>query len=164
MRTSTVTFQGYKGEASYGCTCGDCGKALKRKVTIEHTVNPFNKNEDGSVKSSLDCHRSARAEAETRAKELEGAVVTCKACTEKPMRDLLLAMAAEPARFFQVEGRYWNSPMHYLVDRKHAIETYSFVDGNAQNYAPGNYVSQGYRITGLGLARALKFKPEKEAA
>jgi hypothetical protein len=159
MRTTTVTFQGYKGEASYACTCGGCGKTLKRKIVVEHTSNPFN-----GFKSPSECHRSATEEARAQAAKLEGAVVTCKTCEEAPMKALLLAMAAEPARFFKVEGRYWNSPMHHLVDRKHAIETFEFKDGNPHNYAPENYISQGYRITGLGLARALKFKPEPVAA
>lgn len=164
MRYTTVTFQVCKGEAPYSCTCGECGKSLKRKVVEEKTVNPFNKNDDGTPKTSTQVYRDAYAAATEKAKALEGAVVTCKNCEEKPMRELLLAMAAEPTRFFQVEGRYWSSPMHYLVDRKHAIETYEFKDGNRHNYEPGNYVSTGYRVTGLGLARAAKFKPEKEAA
>lgn len=164
MRTTSITFQGYKGSATYKTICGSCNKVATRKVTVEHTVNPFNKNEDGSIKTALEVMRSAQAEAEVQAKAKDCDMVTCKTCSEKPMRELLLAMAAEPARYFQVEGKFWNSPMHFLVDRKHAIETYEFVDGNPHNYAPGNHVSQGYRITGLGLARAMKFKPEKESA
>lgn len=164
MRTTTVTFRGYKGQATYACSCGGCGKGLKRKVTIEHTVNPFNTNEDGSVRTAAEVQRRAQAEADAKAAELEGAVVTCKDCEEKPMRDLLIAMAAEPTRFFQVEGRYWGSPMHYLVDRKQAVEHISFKDGNRHNYDPDNIVHDGYRITAAGLVRASKFKPEKVAA
>jgi hypothetical protein len=31
--------------------CSKCGKTIVKQKKFEHTVNPFNKNEDGTVKS-----------------------------------------------------------------------------------------------------------------
>lgn len=40
-----------------------CGKRLTRSKTFEHTVNPFNKNPDGSVKSRLEVYAAVTKEA-----------------------------------------------------------------------------------------------------
>jgi hypothetical protein len=64
MSTHTYTFAGHKGRATHTFTCPNCGKPNRtRTFTQEHTVNPFNKNPDGSVKTSLEVMRSAKAAA-----------------------------------------------------------------------------------------------------
>ncbi|UTC29924.1 hypothetical protein BAJUN_03220 [Bajunvirus bajun] len=157
-RVTRHTFRVCRETAPYTCTCIGCKKTFKRKATVEQTENPFNKNEDGSVKTVLEVHRSARAAALAEAEKLEGSEIICRNCEEAPRKALLLEMAAEPAKFFQVEGKFWGSPMHYLAERKQVVEVHGFLDGNRQNYAPENHVSQGYRITAEGLLRASKFK------
>lgn len=47
----TYTFPAYKGRAEHRFDCPACGKTKRlRAFTVEHTVNPFNKNDDGSAK------------------------------------------------------------------------------------------------------------------
>lgn len=40
-----------------------CGKRLTRSKTFEHTVNPFNKNPDGSVKTREEVYRDVQQKA-----------------------------------------------------------------------------------------------------
>ncbi len=71
MRTATYNFRGYKARAKLSFTCACCGKPNRtRSITVEHTVNPFNKNPDGTVKTSLEVMRSASAEAKRKLDEL----------------------------------------------------------------------------------------------
>ena len=43
---------------------GGCGKKLNRQRTFMQTINPFNKNADGSVKTFTDIWRELGVEAE----------------------------------------------------------------------------------------------------
>lgn len=43
--------------------CPTCGKRVTRSRTFEQTVNPFNKNEDGSVKTWAEVSADVRREA-----------------------------------------------------------------------------------------------------
>ncbi|WP_055566008.1 hypothetical protein [Streptomyces atriruber] len=47
----TYTFEKVElyGEKRVKCTV--CGKAMKRRTTVYQTLNPFNKTDDGKVKS-----------------------------------------------------------------------------------------------------------------
>ncbi len=66
----TYTFQGYKGRAEHRFTCPQCGKPNRhRTFTVEHTVNPFNKNDDGSVKTPKEVQASARLAAQKQRDE-----------------------------------------------------------------------------------------------
>jgi hypothetical protein len=158
MRTVTYNYQGYKGEAIYSCRCSSCGKTLKRKAVVEHTVNPFNKNDDGTMRSPAQVSKRAYEEACAEAAKLEGSEVICKTCEELPMKELLLEMAAEPSKVFPAPEKYWNSPLHVLVERKHADLVY--VRSTAEEYANGAHAWQmlGYRINSKGIDRAKKFK------
>jgi hypothetical protein len=61
------TFRGYKARAEHRFTCPVCMKPNRlRTFTVEHTVNPFNTNEDGSVKTASEVQASA-----SRAAKLE---------------------------------------------------------------------------------------------
>ena len=44
--------------------CVVCGKAATRSTTFEQTLNPFNKNPDGSAKSARDIYRELETEAQ----------------------------------------------------------------------------------------------------
>lgn len=144
-----MTFQGYKASADYTCTCDTCGKTLKRKVTVEHTVNPFNKNEDGSIRTGVQVHTRALAEARASAAKLQGTAATCRDCEDAPNRQLLLQMAAEPERVFSAPASYWNSPMHFLEDRKQvSLARLPGADDSAW----------GYQINAKGLTRAAQLK------
>jgi hypothetical protein len=146
FRTVTTTFHGIKGRAAYTCPCDTCGKTLKRTAVVEHTVNPYNKNEDGSVRTPVEVRRRAFEAAEAEAKQLQDKPVTCSNCADAPMRDLLLAMASQPDVLVQPPERYFNSPLHVLVDRKNVEEVYE--------RQGDDWKRLGYRITAKGLKRA----------
>lgn len=55
--------------------CG-CGKRRSRQKRFWQTLNPFNKNADGSVKSAEDIHEELRAKADTWRAE----PITCSSC------------------------------------------------------------------------------------
>lgn len=154
MHTTTHRFQVIAARATYTCPCSECEKLLKRTARVEHTVNPYNKNADGSVKTQTEVYRSAQAEADKQAQALQGVPAICSTCEDAPNRELLLQMAADPHTFVKPPERYWNSPLHVLVDRGQAMEEHIFLDGNCYNYADENWISQGYRITPKGLKRA----------
>lgn len=156
MRTMRLTFQRYKGSAPYKVGCSICGKLLKRTATEEHTVNPFNKNEDGSVKTVAQVQASAQAAAEEMAIKLSQKPTTCRDCDEAPMRELLLEMAAKPDECVPEPVPYWGSAMHYLFDREQVERAYTFRNGVEGDFSEGNFTRDGYRITELGKARAAK--------
>lgn len=47
----TYTYQRVTRPVAKTVPCRGCGKKLKRSATLEQTVNPFNKNGDGTVKT-----------------------------------------------------------------------------------------------------------------
>ncbi|TGW16887.1 hypothetical protein E4417_16820 [Stenotrophomonas maltophilia] len=53
-----------------------CGRKTTRRHIFECTINPFNTNADGSVKSE----REVRAQAQAKADAWRPAPYTCKAC------------------------------------------------------------------------------------
>lgn len=44
--------------------CTVCGKKVRRQRTFSQTLNPFNKNEDGSVKTVPDIYQALRVQAD----------------------------------------------------------------------------------------------------
>lgn len=49
--------------ATKSLTCLDCGKRRRRQTTFMNTVNPFNTNEDGSVRTYAQVLERVRAQA-----------------------------------------------------------------------------------------------------
>lgn len=47
----TYHFTGPSTRREYSGKCPTCGKRAKRSKSFENTVNPFNRNEDGTVKT-----------------------------------------------------------------------------------------------------------------
>ena len=94
------TFRSITSKASYRCECDGCGKRATRYFTAEQTVNPYNKNDAGSVKSPDEIHEEVKAEAKRRASALEGSTFTCRTCAETPERNLLIRMADKPDQKF----------------------------------------------------------------
>ena len=76
----TINFQVIKGYASARIPCRECGKVRKRQITIEHTVSPFNKNEDGSVRTPREVHAQATKEAKEKMAKIEQEGIVCKTC------------------------------------------------------------------------------------
>lgn len=63
MRFVTTTFQAVALRVTKKGNCPVCGKAVQRSTKIENTVNPYNRNDAGEVKSfdevRDDVHRKA---------------------------------------------------------------------------------------------------------
>ncbi len=59
----TYRFREIKHQASKSLPCPACGKKLRRQRTFGQTLNPFNKNADGQVKTELEIVRELNATA-----------------------------------------------------------------------------------------------------
>jgi hypothetical protein len=60
----TYTFQEVKRSAKRTMKCRTCGKRFTRSQTFMQTINPFNKNADGDVKSYAEIWRELGVEAD----------------------------------------------------------------------------------------------------
>ena len=79
---SMITFKGYRGRAEHTFRCPSCGKPnRKRSFVEEHTVNPFNKNADGSAKQAAQVQREAIEDAK-RHRDQFAAEPLCKTCED----------------------------------------------------------------------------------
>ena len=64
FQTITTRFKPIKAWREKLGKCPVCGKRVVRKATFEHTVNPFNKNKDGNIKSDSEVRQDVNAEAD----------------------------------------------------------------------------------------------------
>jgi hypothetical protein len=64
MITRTYRFQPVWTQRSHTGNCPVCGRKTIKKKSFEQTVNPFNKNEDGSVKTRDEVYESLKIEAD----------------------------------------------------------------------------------------------------
>lgn len=62
--TITYRFKAIKAWREKSGKCPVCGKRVVRKATFEHTVNPFNKNEQGEIKYESEVRRDVNIEAD----------------------------------------------------------------------------------------------------
>lgn len=76
MDTFTTTFQVVKVTAQKAGKCGICGKRTKRSRTFEASVNPYNKNENGSPK----CYSEVHADVSKECDEWLGEPLFCTNC------------------------------------------------------------------------------------
>lgn len=53
-RTITTTYEQVKRTAYKTVRCSSCGSTLRRQKTFTETLNPFNTNADGTIKSRKD--------------------------------------------------------------------------------------------------------------
>lgn len=155
-----TTFAVRRGVASYQVRCSGCGKLLTRKAVTECTVNPFNKNEDGTIKSSQEVSRQAQANAEFEAKKLAEKTALCRDCEEAPIRELLLEMNEEPDRVYPEPERYWGSPLHTLNSRN-LVEYAQERCSCGSPCCSGFKRLGGYRLTPKGRERAERLAKKK---
>lgn len=80
FHTTTHRFQEVTRRQRVGVTCGGCGKPRIRTVTVTHTINPFNKNDLGQVRSPQEVLDRVRAELAEQVKATAGKTIVCKAC------------------------------------------------------------------------------------
>ena len=62
MITRHITFQKVTRMGEKNLPCHECGKKVRRKTTIEHTINPFNRRADGTPKSCTEVLEDVYAE------------------------------------------------------------------------------------------------------
>jgi hypothetical protein len=68
---TTYRFTEYPLTEKKSVPCPVCGKKVRRQRTFSQTLNPFNKNADGSVKTVPDIYRALRVEADAWKAETE---------------------------------------------------------------------------------------------
>jgi hypothetical protein len=71
-----VTFAVIRERAKKAGVCRECGKRCTRSKTFEQTVNPWNKNKDGSPKTPDEI----RAELRVTVKTWIGEAIICASC------------------------------------------------------------------------------------
>jgi hypothetical protein len=80
VRTVTYTYDGPWRTFHKTVPCaGVCGRKLRRQKTIQHTVNPFNKNADGTVKTWAEVERDVINEGKAWIAQPE----TCMSCRDE---------------------------------------------------------------------------------
>ena len=57
-----ITFDVLKQTTKIAGTCGICGKKRSKTLVVEQTVNPYNRNEDGTPKSRNEVWIAVRKE------------------------------------------------------------------------------------------------------
>jgi hypothetical protein len=74
---TTYRFEEVKYHVTKKTVCTGCGKKLMRSTTFSQTINPFNKNADGAMKTRREIWHELAAEAEAWTP-----VATCPKCRD----------------------------------------------------------------------------------
>jgi len=77
-----INFKEIKNKRVLSGICKNCGKKRTRTITEEQTVNPFNKNEDGTIKNFYEVSLSVKENLEKRIKRFQKEGFICKSCKE----------------------------------------------------------------------------------
>jgi uncharacterized metal-binding protein YceD (DUF177 family) len=75
---TTHRFTEVKVRASKVLPCSRCARSVRRSTTITHTINPFNKNADGTVKT----YTEVRADVDREAATWKAEPVVCAGCAD----------------------------------------------------------------------------------
>lgn len=150
----TRTFAEVASTDTYLVKCDDCGRTLRRTAKVYQTLNPFNKNAAGEVKTQSEIRAENRERLPAEIAKLKAAGATCKTCIERPRRSLLLWFEGDLEKPYQHPHKgYYNSPANWLVDRRHLRIVYNQGDG-------GRYVLY---LTPAGQQRAESFTAKERA-
>lgn len=79
MRVVT-TYEPVRVQVTKAMPCPACGRKVRRQRTFQQTINPWNKNADGTVKTSFEVLRAVRIQA----KEWQEQPETCASHKEIP--------------------------------------------------------------------------------
>lgn len=82
-RTKTHFFDEVKLFGLAKPVCKVCRKIRTRKIKAYQTINPFNKNKDGHIKTGDEIQIENSEELRKKIIEIETQGVICKACEEK---------------------------------------------------------------------------------
>ncbi len=75
-----VNFQEIKSKKVLNGICKICKKKRTRTISEEQTVNPFNKNEDGTIKNYYEVNTSVKEELNKRIEKFQEEGFVCKNC------------------------------------------------------------------------------------
>jgi len=64
MITTHIVYESVKEHRAKSSKCPFCRKPVRRSMTFEHTINPFNKNEDGSIRTYSEVLQRVNEEAD----------------------------------------------------------------------------------------------------
>jgi hypothetical protein len=76
----TVRFQEITRSRKLSLRCLGCSKSMTRTVTVMNTVNPFNRDENGIVRSPQQVHECVLKQLEQEAQIVIARGVRCRAC------------------------------------------------------------------------------------
>lgn len=62
--------------------CSKCGKYRTRTIRESETINPFNKDDEGNIKSSTQVYLSVKFKIDDKIKDLKDNFI-CKTCSNK---------------------------------------------------------------------------------
>lgn len=83
-RTVTTRFEPVKWSEKVRVHCrGGCGKKYYRTVSVEHTINPFNKNKEGEIKTREEVRADVKANAAAEKAEMLEKGIVCAKCSNQ---------------------------------------------------------------------------------
>ncbi len=77
---STITFQEIKNKKTLTGLCKVCKKKRTRTIDEKQTINPFNKNQDGTIKNYFEVNKSVEENLEKRVKRFQEEEFICRKC------------------------------------------------------------------------------------
>ena len=77
---TTINFEEVKKKKTLGSICKMCGKKRTRTITEEQTINPFNKNTDGTIKNRYEVNQSVEENLKNRIKRFQEEGLVCRNC------------------------------------------------------------------------------------
>lgn len=79
---TTINFQEIKNKQILSGICKVCNKKRTRTITEEQTINPFNKNADGTIKTRYEVSLSVKENLEKRVNRFKEEGFVCRSCKE----------------------------------------------------------------------------------
>lgn len=79
----TMRFEQVTRKRKVRVKCNVCGKMRNRYVSVTHTVNLFNKNDDGSIRSTEEVQHRVSVELDSDVKKLLADGIVCGSCEGK---------------------------------------------------------------------------------
>ena len=76
-----VNFQRVVRKRKIRVACPGCGKKRYRVISVEETINPFNKNAEGKPKSQSEVYQSVTAKLDAECSGLKNMGIVCNACS-----------------------------------------------------------------------------------
>lgn len=80
--TVTERYEPVRAYREHKGNCPVCGKRVVRKKGFQHTINPFNKNPDGTVRTPLQVREAVEAEADAWQPDFRHNTEACKGATD----------------------------------------------------------------------------------